>query len=331
MRRQGFIKYVVGLLGRERAHLGLGVLLRYRDGSIGLRERQRVEAHLGQCEACREQMEFLRFVETHYSKAFADLPPVSGEHLTANDMAAFLDLSLESPRHPLLEGHMAGCSECLTELLRLKAVLKSPQGARPSQTVLQAIMTMGNTSTPAGKRASRDRLAVAIRQWLGPAPLSWRPVSLTVGAIAAAIATWSVLQWSMVTTPGPTRSPPAVVFEGEIPITPAIAKNVSEYRTGAPSKEKDDVLLQALAQEARELPIERIKSLDLDQELVARLKAGQAPLTAVMGLRLQLTPDGTLRLALTNPPPIDFRFKSKSEPAHKRRTTKEGRDDDATK
>lgn len=52
------------------------------------------------------------------------------EHLTADQLAAYLDRALEASEQRQVEGHLADCHQCTAELLAVGRVLRSHRGRR---------------------------------------------------------------------------------------------------------------------------------------------------------------------------------------------------------
>lgn len=285
----------------------LGDLIKYKDNVLAPNQTDALRTHISRCDQCREQLEFLEFVEAHYGEAIDTLPPADERHLKVIELAAYIDRSLRYRERDRVELHLSRCSDCLDKLISVKKLIEGVDltKSHPPESVIQRAIAMGKEPRGTTPMSQSERLLSRVRQWLwpmaGPRRMAWVAANIIV-----IIGIVYILKWSVYQGPKPPlqelpvqQMKSQMAFDHRIPLTPEIALVLSGYEKGGPTKEEEDILLKLLAKEASTLPIDQIKRLQLDKGLIAQM--GELSGSSMV-LRMQLMKNGTLRLTPAKPP-----------------------------
>ncbi len=178
-------------------HAPLSDLLRYRDGTLTSGERAQVETHLAGCEPCRAKQDFVHFIEQHYGETMSAVPATSSPHLMPAELAAYLDRSVRRRDRARIELHLAGCAECLMELMTVNKLLKQTSPVHPPAADLRTVLAMGHQPGSSRTTVRPQSLLAGVREWLWPEGRPGRLAWAVAGsAVVVALATFSVMQWS---------------------------------------------------------------------------------------------------------------------------------------
>ena len=98
------------------AHLTQKQVEDYCRKRLGVAELLRVSDHLGECEACRRQVEYAMNGDAAFfalrSELFDEAADIASPHLTEEQMAGYVDKNLSGLEHQTIADHLAGCEQC---------------------------------------------------------------------------------------------------------------------------------------------------------------------------------------------------------------------------
>jgi hypothetical protein len=152
------------------AHLSEEHLVRYRQKLLSPAELLEVDRHLALCSVCRAQLQATGPPPQFWSD-WQEWPPLGADHLSYEQLEAYVDNQIDDIDREVVEGHATVCSSCARELRELQTFatgLKAP--ASPPQrslwrTVLAAISSMPRYQL-AGAVAMVLIVAVLVPRWL---------------------------------------------------------------------------------------------------------------------------------------------------------------------
>jgi hypothetical protein len=110
------------------AHLSEDHLVRYRQKLLSPAELLEVDQHLALCSVCRAQLQATGPPPQFWSD-WQEWHTPGSEHLSYEQLEAYVDNHIDEIEREIVEGHAAGCSSCARELRELQAFatgLKAP-------------------------------------------------------------------------------------------------------------------------------------------------------------------------------------------------------------
>src|SRR5689334_4063207 len=114
-------------------HLSTTDIDRYRSKAITADEAQLLDSHLAECEECRRIFRDSGRVDAAYGlvrRSLKSVSPSAETHLTYEEMAAYVDDTLDATDHDVIETHMKICADCegdVTALIKLREAIRSDE------------------------------------------------------------------------------------------------------------------------------------------------------------------------------------------------------------
>ena len=283
----------------------------YEEGAA--QEMQEFQSHIKGCETCRGELRSLRALD----KALPEIihseygGEVAGEECPdALTLAGYLDRSLTPEERGGVETHLARCQSCLDELVAAEHRLanRSSKYLKTPAHLLNEAVRLGAPSIPSSSTSKTAGLLENIRQWFGPVGSRPRWTFAGVGACAivvlALFLTHQTYQRESETAPGDgpainrltqrdggtARPAEDIVAESKLDLSGDLKRALIDHDpkniTGSQKQ-----LLAIIEKEAPQMPVDRIKSVEIKQNLLIAIVsvsdlAGQ--------VKLRLYKDGLL-------------------------------------
>jgi anti-sigma factor RsiW len=284
---------------------GLQSLLRYSYGEADPADSASLQGHLGTCARCREEVEMIRTIDEALAGAERIAP---GDGVAAEPcppaelLAAYVEHSLSGSEREQIERHLVRCQECLEQHARATEWLDAaqersrplPSRLREQALALDPRLERGRGGFVGHARRAAETVAEMIR--LAFARPRWALVAVPVLAV---LVLFLVLKAPEQGPPGqqagpvPDRGPTGTLPAGErvkvlentvVLLSPELRQALLAYH-GQPTAEARAALLRTLALGGLKAAPGRIKELDIEESLLAKLR--RAP-DAVREIRVRV-------------------------------------------
>ena len=103
----------------SKKHLSDSQIRRYKRREMRPDELISASDHLAACSECSQLIHAPNLVEAAYGAAHHSLATAGGDHLLFEQLAGFVDDTLEAPDREIVEHHLAACEECEADLQSL--------------------------------------------------------------------------------------------------------------------------------------------------------------------------------------------------------------------
>ena len=103
----------------SKKHLSDSQIRRYKRREMRPDELISASDHLAACSECSQLIHAPNLVEAAYRAAHHSLATAGGDHLLFEQLAGFVDDTLEAPDREIVEHHLAACEECEADLQSL--------------------------------------------------------------------------------------------------------------------------------------------------------------------------------------------------------------------
>lgn len=120
-------------------HISDNLWNRYRNGQLTATELIQFDAHLQDCGACQIRLADAAHADGSFAALLGDLSHLDEEHLSYEQLAAYVDQQLNATDWAIVESHLQTCANCALEIedLRgfqreLETPIQSPKLTKPS-------------------------------------------------------------------------------------------------------------------------------------------------------------------------------------------------------
>jgi len=114
-------------------HLDAKQIALYREHNLGVPELLAVDDHLSECEQCRAQL-----ANRAGFTAWSNLIDSTGDHLTYEQIAAFVDGALAAEQYDEIQSHIQQCARCAADCGDLRTFSRELRQPRPRRRMLYA-------------------------------------------------------------------------------------------------------------------------------------------------------------------------------------------------
>ncbi|HEU4752349.1 MAG TPA: zf-HC2 domain-containing protein [Armatimonadota bacterium] len=247
-------------------HLEEETLRRYRERQLPGPELLEADEHLAACDACRERLLAPERLAAGVSALRADLQPAEAFHPEFDQLAGFVDDTLDAVDREIMAAHLEDCEACAAEIRELRA-FKALMSTHPPQRHAPAVR-------PGALQRVRDFLA---------RPAVWLPLQVAGVGAAAALAIFFMSVQPLRQRVGALRR-----------------ENAALAQQASGSQRQFQGELERLRQAEALGQAERVRLAEENRKLQTRLKQVG---TNAPGQNSPGTPNGGTRLA-TNPPAV---------------------------
>lgn len=124
-------------------HLSEEQVVLYRSRLLAAVELLQVSQHLTECEACRDRIASPSelYAETEGIRAVLDAENSGVNHLTYEEIAAYVDRHLDADDQAAIEGHVGECGSCAARISGLEAVRREMKVAQESPSWLDRVIS----------------------------------------------------------------------------------------------------------------------------------------------------------------------------------------------
>lgn len=231
-------------------HISDNLWNRYREGQLAITELLQFDAHLQDCAACQTRLADAAHAAGNFAALRGDLSHLAEEHLSYEQLAAYVDQQLNATDWAIVESHLQTCANCTREIedlqrfqQELETPIQSPKLTKPSW------------------------LAAWWQTW------SWR-WAMPLAAAACVLVVWFGARWLRPTT----NTPPAQTELAQNPGTPSSGeKTPSAPLIASINDGEARITLDQLGN------LEGLAALNPDQQqlVISALKSGKVTLARV--------------------------------------------------
>jgi hypothetical protein len=167
-------------------HLSEQLIERYRQRALPPAELLDADDHLAACEMCRQRLGDERRAQATARSLRADLAATGLTHLAYEQLAAYVEGSLDQTDREIADSHLELCAQCAEELGDLRA-FATQMDADPAREYAPV------TPAPLGEKPS---FAKGLREWVEGvwrSPAFWLPVRLARLGLIVALLLWAAL------------------------------------------------------------------------------------------------------------------------------------------
>lgn len=163
-------------------HISDNLWNRYRDGQLTATELIQFDTHLQDCAECQNRLAEDERVVGSFAALRADVSGLAEDHLSYEQLAAYIDRQLNKTDRTIVETHLQTCLNCAIEVedlqkfqQELETPTKIPKPTKPNWLVEWWQMWTWRWAMPLAAAAACVFIAWLGLRWLRPAPNSIPP------------------------------------------------------------------------------------------------------------------------------------------------------------